>query len=161
PIGHSASPAMHNAALASCEPGFVYVPFDVEDICEFVSRVIRPGSREVDMDYRGLSVTIPHKAAALSLVDELDATAGSVGAVNTLVIKDGKLLGYNTDVRGAVEPLERIVTISRERFAVIGAGGAARAVVCGLKSRGASVEVFARDPAKAAWMTERLKVRVI
>lgn len=160
PVAHSASPAMHNAAFAETGLDFVYVPFEVDDVNEFVRRMILVSTTESGLDFRGLSVTIPHKSAILNLVDELDPIASAVGAVNTLVIDHGKLHGYNTDVRGMLAPLAEVLSIEDHSFAVIGAGGAARAVICGLKSRGARVEVFARDPARASGIAGDFDVKI-
>jgi shikimate dehydrogenase len=105
-------------------------------------------------------VTIPHKTAVAPLLDKLDPAAGEIGAVNTVVIDGGSLVGYNTDVRGAMEPLERVCSLEGESCAVLGGGGAARAVVYGLIKGGARVTVFARDPAKASALASRFGVSV-
>jgi len=149
PVGHSASPVMHNAVFKSLGMDFVYLPFEVEDVAEFFIRFVRSETRELDWKVRGFSVTIPHKTNVIPLLDEIDATASLVGAVNTVVLSEGKLKGYNTDVQGAIEPLEKICSIDGERCGVIGAGGAARAVAYGLISKGARVTIFARDVNKA------------
>ena len=159
PVGHSASPAMHNRAFAALDLDFVYLPFEVEDVARFFERFVR-STREIDWNLRGLSITIPHKSAVIPLLDEIDATARGVGAVNTLVIEAGRLVGYNTDVRGAMEPLEQACSLSGEKCAVIGAGGAARAMIYGLLERGALVEVFARNASKARQVCEPFGVSV-
>ncbi|HJQ69161.1 MAG TPA: shikimate dehydrogenase [Blastocatellia bacterium] len=149
PVSQSASPAMHNAAFRECDLDFVYLPIEVDDLEQFFTRFVREETRDIDWRLRGLSVTIPHKTAVIPLLDEVDETAREVGAVNTVVAERGRLKGYNTDVEGAIEPLERVCAIKGETFGVIGAGGAARAVVFGLQKRGARVTLFARDPARA------------
>ncbi len=154
PVHHSASPAMHNAAFDALSLDFVYLPFAVDDIKEFFD-TIRGES------VGGLSVTIPHKVAVMSLLDEIDETARTIGAVNTIVVRDGRLLGYNTDAAGAIEPLEKICKLEGENCAVLGAGGAARAVVCGLMDRGAGVTVFARDPERAQSLADSFGARVL
>lgn len=160
PVGHSASPAMHNRAFAALDLDFVYLPFEVEDIERFFDRFVRPATREIDWDLRGLSVTIPHKSAVIPLLDEIDITARGAGAVNTIVLNAGRLVGYNTDVRGAMGPLEQACALQGERCAVIGAGGAARAVISGLLERGARVGVFARNPDKARLVSESFGIAV-
>ncbi|MEK6287568.1 MAG: shikimate dehydrogenase [Acidobacteriota bacterium] len=160
PVAHSASPAMHNRAFAELDLDFVYLPFEVEDLAEFFHRFIRPATREIDWDFRGLSVTIPHKSAVIPLLDEADRAAREVGAVNTVVVREGMLTGYNTDVQGAMEPLEKVYALEGESCAVIGAGGAARAVIYGLVERGARVGVFARNPEKARALPEAFGVLV-
>lgn len=149
PVSQSASPAMHNAAFGACGLDFVYLPIEVDDLEQFFTRFVREESREFDWRLRGLSVTIPYKTAVIPLLDELDDVAREIGAVNTVVIDRGRLKGYNTDVEGAIKPLEEICAIKGESFGVIGAGGAARAVVYGLQKRGARVTLFARDPDRA------------
>jgi 3-dehydroquinate dehydratase/shikimate dehydrogenase len=154
PVHHSASPAMHNAAFDALSLDMVYIPFEVDDLGEFFDAI---GGERV----RGLSVTLPHKVAVMNLIDEIDEAARKIGAVNTIVVKDGRLCGYNTDAAGAMEPLEKICDLKRESCAVLGAGGAARAVVCGLAQRGAAVTVFARDTEKARSLTASFGARVL
>lgn len=149
PVGHSASPAMHNRAFAELDLDSVYLPLEVEDIEEFITRMVRPTTREMDWNLQGLSVTIPHKTSILPLLDDLDQTAREVGAVNTIVIRDSRLIGYNTDAQAFLEPLARIHTLAGAKCAVIGAGGAARAVIHGLLQSGASVSLFARSVDKS------------
>ena len=160
PVAHSASPAMHNRAFAELDLDFVYLPFEVDGLAEFFGRFVSPASREIDWNIRGLSVTIPHKSAVIPLLDEVNETASKVGAVNTVVVSDGRLIGYNTDVQGAMEPLERVCELKGENCAVIGAGGAARAVIYGLLERGARVRVFARNSRAAQSISESFGVAI-
>ena len=148
---YSRSPAMHNRVLAESSIDGVYVPFEVDDLPEFLAATIRPETRRVPWTIRGFSVTNPHKTSAMGLVDDLDPLAVRVGAINTIVVEgDGRLKGYNTDVEGAMGPLEEAVgDLTGVRVGVIGAGGAARAVVAGLAMRGARTTVFARVLARA------------
>ncbi|HWN98718.1 MAG TPA: shikimate dehydrogenase [Blastocatellia bacterium] len=161
PVSHSASPAMHNRAFADLGLEFVYLPLEVDNIESFFTRFVRKATSELDWNLRGFSVTIPYKRDVRRFLDGLDQTASDVGAVNTVVIDEGRLIGYNTDVRGAMEPLERAVALEGENCAVIGAGGAAHAVVHGLKTRGARVALFARDQANARALGERFNVDVL
>ncbi len=154
PVSHSASPAMHNAAYGALWLDFVYLPFEVDDLRKFFDTI-----RSEPM--RGLSVTIPHKVAVMNFLDEIDETARKIGAVNTIVVRDGRFFGYNTDAAGAMGPLEKICELEGESCAVLGAGGAARAVVYGLVERGAAVTVFARDLGRARPLTESFGVRVL
>jgi shikimate dehydrogenase len=124
PVGHSLSPEIHNAAFAALGLPYVYVAHDVQ-----------PGSvgRALDgirvMGYRGLSVTIPHKVEAMAGVDEVDETARIIGCINTVVNENGRLLGYNSDGRGAVNALCEAGHDPRgRRVVVLGSGGAARAI---------------------------------
>lgn len=149
PVMHSVSPHMHNAAFAATGVNGVYLPLEVKDIDAFVKRMVHPATRDIDWNLRGLSVTAPHKSSVMPLLDWVDAEAQDIGAVNTVVIEKGLLHGYNTDVYGFIEPLrERMGSLKGLRVAVIGAGGASRAVVWALKKERAEVTVFARDPAK-------------
>jgi shikimate dehydrogenase len=129
PIAHSRSPAMHNAALRALGLDGEYNAFDVapKGLAAFVARAQRRGMR-------GLNVTIPHKEAALKLCvpNEL---ALRVGAVNTLSFADGQALGSNTDVHGFVKLLESVKAPDKGRVIVLGAGGAARAIVTALADR--------------------------
>ena len=98
--------------------------------------MVHPKTREIVWNLRGLSVTIPHKSTVMPLLDWIDETAQAIGAVNTILVRDDQLLGYNTDASGFIAPLsKRIGAIRDARCAVIGAGGAARAVVVGATSR--------------------------
>ncbi len=149
PIGHSRSPQMHNAALATANRDGVYLPFEVDDLDEFMRDFVRPATRRIDWRLRGLSVTIPHKLTIIPHLDFIDATAQRIGAVNTVIVEGDELHGYNTDMIGAMKPLEELIDLKGARVAVIGAGGAARAVCCGLGERKAEVTIYARDLSKA------------
>lgn len=160
PVAHSASPAMHNRAFAERGLDFVYLPFEVRDLAAFFDRLVRPATRELDWDLRGFSVTIPHKSAVIPRLDEVNETARTIGAVNTVVLDEGRLIGYNTDVQGAMEPLEQVRELRGQSCGVIGAGGAARAVIYGLLKRGAHVTVFARNTTAANSVSESFGVKV-
>jgi 3-dehydroquinate dehydratase / shikimate dehydrogenase len=161
PVSHSASPAMHNRAAAALGLDLVYLPMEVDDAAMFFDRFVRRETRDINWPLCGLSVTIPHKTEVVSLLDEVDEAARRAGAINTVVIKDGRTTGYNTDVAGAIGPLEKVCSTGDESFGVVGAGGAARAVVFGLVERGARVTVFARNVARAREFAEELAVPVL
>ncbi|HKF58250.1 MAG TPA: shikimate dehydrogenase [Blastocatellia bacterium] len=150
PISHSASPMMHNKAAAALGLDLVYLPIEVQDLPGFIARLAHPRSREMAWPLAGFSVTIPHKEAIVPLLDRLDEVSRAVGAVNTVVIQEAELHGYNTDVAGSIEPLERIATLAGSRCAVVGSGGSARAVVYGLARKGARVTVYARNLQKGS-----------
>src|SRR6266511_1718169 len=119
PVGHSRSPPIHNAALKALNRDGVYLPFEVDDLESFVCGFVHPKTGKLDWNLRGLSVTIPHKLAIIPYLDFVDATAGGVGAVNTVVVEGDELHGYNTDVAGAMKPLAdefRARTASLESF---------------------------------------------
>lgn len=132
PAHHSMGPAIHNAAFAALGLPLVYVAHDVApaDLTAAVA-----GARA--LGYLGLSVTMPHKVAALALVDEVDAMAQAIGCINTIVHRDGRLVGYNSDGQGALDALARAgVAIAGQRVLVLGSGGAARAVAMTVAMRG-------------------------
>jgi 3-dehydroquinate dehydratase / shikimate dehydrogenase len=150
PVMHSVSPHMHNAAFRSAGINGVYLPLEVHDVKTFMQRMVHPRTREIDWNLRGLSVTAPHKSAVLEVLDWIDPDAKEIGAVNTIVVDDDKLRGFNTDAAGFIEPLLKLFdSLNGLRAAVIGAGGAARAAVWALLKQQASVTLFARDVAKA------------
>ena len=159
PIGHSRSPLMHNAALKALNRDRVYLPFEVDDVEEFVRDFVRPKTKKLDWRLRGLSVTIPHKLEIIPHLDFVDATARAIGAVNTVVVEGGELHGYNTDVAGAMKPLDELIDVRGARVAVLGAGGAARAICYGLNERGADVTIYSRDVRKAQPLADEFKTR--
>jgi 3-dehydroquinate dehydratase/shikimate dehydrogenase len=156
----SMSPYIHNAAFKYHNLNSVFVPLQVHDLDEFVRRMVKPETCEVELNFRGFSVTIPHKQAIIKHLDFVDETARKIGAVNTVKIIDGKLYGYNTDAQGFVEPLlNSYGDLTNVKVAVLGAGGAARACVYALKQNGAEVTIFARDLAKAASLIEEFEIQ--
>ena len=156
---HSMSPYIHNPAFRAVGRNAVFIPLQVGNVDEFMRRMVKPATREVDLNFRGFAVTIPHKQSVMPHLDSIDETAQAIGAVNTIKIENGKLYGYNTDAAGFIGPLVRARGDLRgAKIAVIGAGGAARACVHALKQHGADVMVFARDNAKAAELAAELGV---
>ena len=127
PVSQSWSPDMHNAAFIAGGLNAVYLPFETGDVSEFIRRMAHPKTREIDWTLRGLGVTIPHKSTVMPWLDHVDPIAAEIGAVNTIVVSDDRLLGYNTDAQGFIAPLlNRFGSVRNARCAVIGAGGAAR-----------------------------------
>ena len=146
---YTMSPYIHNAAFKAAGRNAVFVPFQVKDLEQFIRRMARPETREIDLNFHGFSVTNPHKQEVIRHLDEIDDAARKIGAVNTIKIVDGKLHGFNTDVVGFIEPLKsKLRSLADARVAVIGAGGAARAAIYSLKRSGAAVTIFARDADK-------------
>jgi 3-dehydroquinate dehydratase/shikimate dehydrogenase len=142
PIAHSRSPLLHNKAFAARNLDAVYLPLeaaDVDDLMEFAERV----------GLRGLRVTIPFKEQVRQRVTSISVEAEQVGSVNTLVRGPQGWHGENTDVDGFIWPLLRRTHPAKLRSVVLGAGGAARAVVFGLRTQGSSVCVVARNADKA------------
>jgi shikimate dehydrogenase len=140
PIEHTMSPVMHNAAFSELSLDYVYLAFRVK--AEGLARAIE-GMRALNI--RGLNVTIPHKVAVIPFLDELDPLAEKIGAVNTIVNDAGSLKGYNTDATGFLRALkDRGVEPGGKRVAVLGAGGAARAISFVLAESGASLVILNR-----------------
>ena len=149
PISQSVSPYMHNPAFAAAGINAVFIPLLVKNLDEFMRRMVVSETREVELNFCGFSVTMPHKQAIMKYLDAIDPTAEKIGAVNTVKIEDGKLTGYNTDAHGFITPLKtRFGSLQNASVAVFGAGGAARACVYALTQEGADVTVFARDHEK-------------
>ncbi len=124
PVRHSLSPAIHNAAFAELGLDMAYVAHDIEP-----QNLANAMAAIRALNYRGLSITIPHKVAALSLVDEVDETARHIGCINTVVNNGGILKGYNTDGLGALGALRAANVEPRGAdVVVLGSGGAARAI---------------------------------
>lgn len=146
PISHTLSPFMHNAAFAASGLNYAYLPFAVkpEDLGKAVAGLQALG-------FSGMNVTIPHKVNIMQYLDRIEPSARIIGAVNTIVAQEGKLIGCNTDADGFIASLkEQGVNPQGANALILGAGGAARAVVCGLISQGIrSLVVVARDKLKA------------
>lgn len=142
PVRHSLSPAMHNAAIAELELDWAYLALPVA--AADLAVVLRALAA---IDCRGLNVTLPHKQAAAELAEELTPLARRLGAVNTLVRREGGgWLGTNTDVEGFLAPLR---PLSAREALVLGCGGSARAVVAGLVDLGLErIRVAGRDAAR-------------
>ena len=159
PVMHSLSPQIHNAAFAAEGVNGVYLPFEVKDATQFLTRMVHPRTREIDWNLRGLSVTAPHKQTVMELLDWIEPDAKEIGAVNTVVVENDRLLGYNTDAAGFVEPLlRRFGSLADRRVGIIGAGGAARASIWALQRQKADVKLFARDVARGQSLAQLFNV---
>lgn len=153
PVGHTLSPKMHNAAFAASGLDYVYVPMDVRPE-NLPAAVI--GLRA--LGFQGFNVTMPHKEAILPLVDELDEASKVMGAVNTVMVQDGRLHGTNTDGSGFVEACEESgVGLEGARVLLVGAGGAAAAIAVAVLGEGArDLRILNRSPRRAEKLRERL-----
>ena len=144
PIGHSVSPAMHNAAFAETDYDAVYLPLPAADVDDFVTFAEGIG-------LKGASVTIPYKVPLFERISDVDDTSRRIGALNTVRIASGNWSGRNTDAAGFLQPLdEHGVALEGRRVSILGAGGSARAVAVAAASRKAIVTVHARDRERAA-----------
>lgn len=150
PVEHSLSPAMHNAAIRVLGIDYVYVPFHVKpDALGVALEALRA------LQVVGVNLTIPHKEHALQFLDEVDAEAAAIGAVNTISCRDGRLIGCNTDGAGFEGPLTDMGFHCAGRNAVVaGAGGAARSVVFRLARAGAHVVIVNRSEKRARALTD-------
>lgn len=131
PVSHSLSPRLHGYWLNKYNIAGEYgaYPVEPENLPEFVENL------RWDKDFAGVNLTIPHKETVMGLLDEVDSPAQVIGAVNTIVIKDGKLLGTNTDAIGFAENIRASIT-GRRKAVVLGAGGAAKSVIFALRELG-------------------------
>lgn len=158
PIHQSLSPDMHNAAYKEMGLNYASAAFSVSP--ETLKQAVE-GIRA--LSFRGVNVTIPHKVAIMEYLDEIDEEALDIGAINTIVNDNGKLIGYNTDGRGFVQSLleEAEISVAEKRVLVLGAGGAARAVGISLARRGVSHMVVAnRSVDKAAELARHISKHV-
>jgi shikimate dehydrogenase len=146
PIKHTASPAMHNAAFAALDMNWAYLAFHVDP------QNLRTALRGAhDMGLVGINLTIPHKILALDWIDEIDAEARKLGAVNTVCMEKGKLRGYNTDGYGFLKAIKEDfnLSIKGKRVLVLGAGGAGHGIAVKCAMDGAArVFVANRTPAR-------------
>ena len=155
PVGHSLSPVIMNTALRRENVNAVYLALHAKTLKDLLYCV-----REIPI--HGLSVTMPYKQAILEHLDNTDAHTTKIGACNTVVRgQDGKLYGFNTDAAGVVRPLEQRITIEGSKALVLGAGGAARAAVFGLRERGADVWILNRSAAPAQKLARQAKAHSI
>jgi len=123
PVSHSLSPAIHNAGFDALGLDFIYLPCQVEDVAGVLA-----GMRAMH-NFRGMSVTIPHKIEAMKHVDEINAADRTIGSINTIINDNGKLIGLGTDGPGAMKALiDAGVALAGKQVLMIGAGGAARAI---------------------------------
>jgi 3-dehydroquinate dehydratase/shikimate dehydrogenase len=156
PVAHSLSPAIMNAALRRENVNAVYVALHAKTLKDLLTCV-----REIPI--HGLSVTMPYKQAILPYLDNTDSHTNKIGACNTVVrAQDGKLYGFNTDTSGVVRPLERrLSTLEGAKVLVLGAGGAARAAVFGLRERGAEISILNRSKAAGQKLARRAHARSV
>lgn len=154
PIAQSKSPVIHNHWLrkAGIEADYRACHVRTEGLAGYLAE------RRADPNWRGCNVTMPHKQAVIPLLDRLDPLAARIGAVNTIVPKEGGLAGYNTDAAGFLEPLRAL--LERQHLfrmaRVLGTGGAARAIVAALAQENVVIVLAGRDPGKARTLLDEL-----
>jgi shikimate dehydrogenase len=156
PLGHSLSPKIHTAALSACnlQGNYSLFPIHPEDTQALMDLLARVRSGEIT----GLNVTIPYKQNVIELMDELTPTAKTIGAVNTIYMREGKLIGDNTDAPGFLSDLKKYIGNQelgiRKSALVLGAGGSARAVVYALLNDGWQVTLSARRIEQSEQLTQ-------
>ncbi len=138
PLTHSLSPTMQNAAFLKKGLNAIYLAFDTKNVEDALK-----GMRALGL--KGMSVTIPHKSSVIPLLDQVDDLAKQIGAVNTIVNNQGRLIGYNTDAFGALEALKEKTEVFGKTCLILGAGGAARAIGYILKKHGVDLTVANRS----------------
>ena len=154
PVKHSLSPVIHNAALAALGIEARYEALDVppENLKAALEQLRQTKAW-------GANLSIPHKEAVLEHLDSISEKAKIIGAVNTIVVKNGLLEGHNTDAYGFMRSLEEAgIDVQATKVVVLGAGGAARAVAYGLKQAGALVAVWNRNPERAKALATELEL---
>jgi shikimate dehydrogenase len=152
PVEHSLSPVMHNVAFKELGLNLVYVAFKVT---RNVLKDAISGAKSLGL--LGLNVTMPHKNAVMSYLDETDSAAKAIGAVNTILNEHGKLIGFNTDGKGAMIALqENDVSADEKKMVLLGAGGAAKAIAFQAAQEVEELVVLNRTSEKAEKLAELL-----
>jgi shikimate dehydrogenase len=157
PIAQSAAPAMHERAAEALGLRCHYQLIEVAGAGRQQLRVLLEGVRR--LGFAGINVTFPYKEAVLDLLDEISPDAARIGAVNTVVVRDGRLIGHNTDASGFARAVAPLVTASPQgAVALIGAGGVGKAIAFALAGLGIrELRIFDREPGKAAKLAARLE----
>ena len=150
---NSKSRFMHNSNFKKLGLDYIYVPLkvDADELKEFMKNFLL-------FDFSGCAVTVPHKESIIKYVDELDENAKIIGATNTLVNNKGKLKGFNTDFFGAGQALKEKLSLSGKKILIIGAGGAARAIIYGLKKENTLITVINRAKDRAEKLAEEFAI---
>lgn len=151
PIDQSKGVYLHNPVFQKAGQDAVYCRFPVRNLGAFMSRMAPY--------LGGFSVTIPHKRDVIQYLDSVDVTAKAIGAVNTVIRRNGKLTGMNTDAAGALDAIEGVRKVKGLRVVIIGSGGAARAIAFEAKRRGAEVIIAGRTESKAGELARKFGVK--
>ncbi|MCS7227748.1 MAG: shikimate dehydrogenase [Endomicrobia bacterium] len=156
PIRHSLSPVLHTSLARRYNLNFVYLAFEIiPERFHFIRDII------LTLNIRGLNITIPYKERIVSHLDVVDDLVHHIGAVNTVVNKDGRLIGYNTDIYGFTKSLEE-VNLENNDVLVIGCGGVSKAIICGLEELGVNkVYIFDIDKSKMLNIKKQFKNFVV
>ena len=158
PLGHSISPPMHNRVFEKLGMDYCHMPVEVTD--ENLEKVFSGLSK---MNVAGFNVTIPHKIDIIKHLDDLEPLAATIGAVNTICVKDGKTKGYNTDGKGFIRSLEEEanVTVKGKRVFLLGCGGGARAIAMTLAFHGTEkIYIHNRTEKKAVGLADEINTKI-
>ena len=145
PVSHSKSPLMHNNSFKAHNLKYCYTKTHLED-GERLKEVF------ISSNFKGANITVPHKEIAFRACDEIDIEAKEIGAINTIIRRDGKLYGYNTDAPGFVKSIEEF---DAKNILILGAGGTARAIAIALKNRDYEVTVLNRSPKRLEFFSSK------
>jgi shikimate dehydrogenase len=162
PIEHSLSPQMHNAVLSRMNLPFIYLPFHIrpQELARFLRQIRSSSLKGLSGEFIGFNVTIPHKETIIPYLDKVSPEALKIGAVNTVVVSGGKLVGYNTDAGGYLRSLKEEMKFDprKKKCLILGAGGAARAVLYALALSGvAEIWIANRTPLRAERLAQEFQ----
>lgn len=150
-ISHSKSPIVHNAAYKAAKQNYVFLAFDFTQVNEAI-KIMK------QLDIKEFAVTMPHKIEVMDYLDKIDPLAKKIQSVNTVINKDGKLYGYNTDITGVERTFTKNrVNLKDKKVVMIGAGGVARTVGVVVKNLGGKLTIFDRTGSKSFALAETLK----
>lgn len=147
PVSHSKSPLVHNACFKAYQINAIYLAFKIQDISAGIEAM-------KTLAIKGVSITLPFKESVMDHLDWIDHHARAIGSVNTVLNRNGRLLGFNTDYKAAVEPLKQF-NIQGKKICIIGAGGAAKAVAYGLHKEKARLVIINRDTEKGERLAQQ------
>lgn len=154
PVSHSLGPFLHNTWFAQLDIDAVYMAFCVDEVKQAADAMRALG-------IKGASITIPFKEKIMDCLDAVDAVAAGMGAVNTVVNRNGHLTGYNTDCDGAVIPLKKVCPIHEQTVCILGAGGAAKAVAAGIQREGGRIIIANRNEKNGQSLARRYEAEFI
>lgn len=154
PVTQSISDDTHNSLFSTCGLNAIYVKIQLSqsELGNFLHLAKK-------LPFHGLSVTMPLKEVVIQHLDELDPKASDIGAVNTLLFQEEKLMGFNTDGKGALDAIEKKILVKNKRIVIIGAGGAAKAIAYEACLRGGIVTIINRSPQKAQQIAKKFQCK--
>jgi len=156
PVKHSVSPQIHNAAFKTIGINAVYLTFEVKK--EFLKKAL-DGVKALGI--KGLNVTIPHKVNVIKYLNKLTYEANLIGAVNTILNEDGKLIGFNTDYTGVLKTFETYkIDLTNKKIVLLGAGGAAKAIAFAIAEKASSLIILNRTKRKAVNLVKELNKKL-